>query len=154
MGDLEAVTGGHFSEVAIELVAGSKADRVHDAVDAFGPLLLQLDKYLLDLGVVAHITGKAHLGAGAPVGGKAFHTALELVVLIGEGQFCTFTVHGGGNARGNRQFAGYTNDEYALSAKKSHVLFLFHWASYRGRRFGYRVGKSCLKQLTSIVMLR
>src|SRR5690606_3159597 len=154
MGDLEAFAGGHFGEVAIQLVTGGETDRVNDAVDALGPLLLQLGEYLLDLGIVGHVTGKAHVCAGTPAGGEFFHTALELVILVGEGQFGTFAVHGRGNARGNGQLAGYTNNEYALSAKKSHVLFLFHWASHRGRSFGYRVGEGSLQQLTGVVMLR
>src|SRR5690606_2151608 len=153
VGDLEAFAGGHFGEVAIQLVTGGETDRVNDAVDALGPLLLQLGEYLLDLGIVGHVTGKAHVCAGTPAGGEFFHTALELVVLVGEGQLGTFAVHGCGDARGNGQLAGYTNDEYTLSAKKSHVLFLFLWASQRGRSFGHRVGDGCLEQLTGIVML-
>src|SRR5690606_4850420 len=154
VGDLEAIAGGDFSEVAVQLVAGCKAHRMHDAVDPFGPFLLQLGEYLLDLRVVSYVTGKAHFGAGAPAFGKLFDAALELVVLVGEGQFGAFAVHGRGDARGNGQLAGYTNDEYALSAKKSHVLFLFLWASHRGRSFGYRVGEGSFEQLTGVVMLR
>src|SRR5690554_2039112 len=63
VGDLETVTGGDFGEVAVQLVAGGKTDRVYDAVDAFGPFLFQLDKYLFDLLVIGNITGKAHVHA-------------------------------------------------------------------------------------------
>src|SRR5690606_13502447 len=66
VGGLEAIAGGDFSEVAVQLVAGCKAHRMHDAVDPFGPFLLQLGEYLLDLRVVSYVTGKAHFGAGAP----------------------------------------------------------------------------------------
>ncbi|MNJ63538.1 hypothetical protein D3C77_594500 [compost metagenome] len=121
MGDAEAVTGGDFGEVAVQLVARGEADGVDDAVQAI-PLLAQLLEYLGDIRVVGDVAGEAHLGAGAPAGGELLDATLELVVLISERQFGAFTVHGGGDARGDRQFAGNADDQYALTGEKTHVL--------------------------------
>src|SRR5690606_28932780 len=123
VGDLEAFTGGHFGEVAVQLVARGEAHGVHDAVQAVPPLA----QFLEDLGdvlVVGDVAGEAQVGAGAPAGGEIFHAALELVVLVGESELGTFAVHGRGDACGDRQLAGDTDDQYALTGEKTHVLFL------------------------------
>ncbi len=130
VGNAEAFTGGDFGEVAVQLVARSETNGVNDAIQAV-PLLGQLDEYLLDFGVVGHIAGEAQLRTGAPAGSEFFNPAFQLFVLIGEGQFGALAVHGGGDAGGNGQFAGYANDEYALSAEKSHSAFLFSAWPYR-----------------------
>src|SRR5690606_4104229 len=116
VGNLVAIAGGCFGEVAVQLVARGKAHRVHDTVDTIGPFLAQLGEHLLDLGIIGHVTGEAHVRTGTPVAGETFDAALELVVLVGEGQLSTFAVHGRGNTRRDGQFAGNTNDEYAFSA--------------------------------------
>ena len=130
VGDAETFTGGDFGKVAVQLVARGKADGVHDAIQAV-PLFRQLDEYLFDLGVIGHIAGEAQLRTGAPAGSEFFNPAFQLFVLIGEGQFGALAVHGRGNAGGNGQFAGDANDEYALSAEKSHSAFLFSAWPYR-----------------------
>ncbi len=121
MGDLEAFTGGDFGEVAVELVARSEADRVHDAVQAV-PLLAQFFEYARDLFIVGDVAGEAQLRARAPTGSEFLDATLELVALVGESQFCTFAMHGGGDAGGNRKFAGNADDQYALTGEKTHVL--------------------------------
>src|SRR5690606_13147789 len=105
VGDAEAFAGGDVGEVAVELVAGSVADRVDDAVQTI-PLLAQGFEDRGDVVIVGHVAGEAHLGAGAPAFGELLDTALELVVLVGEGQLGAFTVHGGGDAGRDGQFAG------------------------------------------------
>ena len=121
VGNLETFTGSDFGKVAIELIAWGEADRVDDAVQAI-PLLAQLLEHLGNIRVVGDVAREAHLGAGAPAGGELLDATLELVVLISERQFSAFTVHGGGDARGNRQFAGNADDQYALTGEKTHVL--------------------------------
>jgi len=120
VGNTKAFAGGDFGEVAVQLVARRETYRVDDAVQAV-PLLAQGFENLGDLFVVGYVTGEAQLGAGAPAGGEFFDAALELVVLVGEGQFGAFAVHGGSDARGNRQFAGDANDQYALTGEKTHI---------------------------------
>src|SRR5690606_30417722 len=114
VGDLEAFTGGDFGEVAIELVARGETDRVDDTVQAV-PFLAQRFEYGGDFLIAGHVAGEAQVGAGAPAGGEVFHAALELLVLVGESQLGTFAVHGSGDTRGDGQFAGNANDEYALT---------------------------------------
>ncbi len=121
MGDLEAFAGGDFGEVAVQLVARGEADGVNDAVQAV-PLLAQLLEHAGDVFVIGDVAGEAQLRARAPAGGEFLDAALELVVLVGESQFSTFAMHGGGDARGNRQFAGNADDQYALTGEKTHVL--------------------------------
>ncbi|MNP44841.1 hypothetical protein D3C76_1387180 [compost metagenome] len=121
MGDAEAVTGGDFGEVAIQLVARGEAHGVDDAVQAI-PLLAEGFEYRDDFLVVGNVTGEAQVGAGAPARGKLFHAALQLFVLVGEGELGAFAVHGCSDARCDGQFAGYANDQYALTGEKTHVL--------------------------------
>ncbi|MNF40063.1 hypothetical protein D3C84_210600 [compost metagenome] len=86
-----------------------------DAVQAV-PLFAQGFECRGDFFIAGDVAGKAQLGTGAPAGGKLFDATLEFFVLISEGQFGTFAVHGRGDARGDGQFAGNANDQYALTA--------------------------------------
>ena len=60
MGDTEAFTSSDFRKVAVQLITGSKADRVDDAVQSI-PLLAQFDEYLIDLGIIGNIAREAQL---------------------------------------------------------------------------------------------
>ena len=91
MGDFEAITGNRVHVIAVQLVARGETDGVDDAVQAV-PLLAQGFEDLGDLLVVGHVAGEAQLGAGAPAGGEFLDAALELVVLVGEGELGAFAV--------------------------------------------------------------
>src|SRR5690606_6184593 len=121
MGDLEAFAGGDFGEVAVELIAGGEAHRMDDAVQAI-PLLRQCFKDTDDLRIVGDIAREAQLGVGAPALGEFLDATLELVVLVGEGEFGALAMHGSGNARSDGEFTGDAYDQYALSCEKSHVV--------------------------------
>ncbi|MCY1436764.1 hypothetical protein D9M71_528990 [compost metagenome] len=124
MGDAEAVTGGSVGEVAVQLVARGETYGVNDHVQAV-PLLAQLFEDLGDFFVAGHVAREAQFRARAPACGELFDTALELFVLVGEGKFCALAMHGGSDAGCDGQFTGDTDDQYALTGEKTHVLFLF-----------------------------
>ncbi|MNF65394.1 hypothetical protein D3C84_471530 [compost metagenome] len=124
MGDAEAVTGGSVGEVAVQLVARGETYGVNDHVQAV-PLLAQLFEDLGDFFVAGHVAREAQFRARAPACGELFDTALELFVLVGEGKFCALAMHGGSDAGCDGQFAGDTDDQYALTGEKTHVLLLF-----------------------------
>src|SRR5690606_34393782 len=123
VGNLETFAGGDFSEVAIQLIARCEAHRVNDTVQAV-PLFAQLCEDVDDIVVIGHVAREAQLRTRAPASGEFFNAALELVVLVSEGELGAFAVHGGGDARGDRQLAGDTDDQDALTGEKTHVLFL------------------------------
>jgi AcrR family transcriptional regulator len=115
MGNAKAFAGGDFGEVAVQLVARGETDRVNDAVQAV-PLLAQGLEHRDDFFIAGHITREAQFGVGAPACRELFDPPFEFLVLISEGQFCAFSVHGRGDTRGDGQFAGNANDQYALTA--------------------------------------
>ncbi|MNY46937.1 hypothetical protein D3C86_1821650 [compost metagenome] len=121
MSDLEAFTGGDFGKVAVQLVARSEADRVDDTVQTI-PLLGQFLENAGDVVIVGHVAREAQVRAGAPACGELFDAALELVVLVGEGQFRTLAVHRGGDAGGDGQLAGDADDQHALTGEKTHCV--------------------------------
>ncbi|MND84548.1 hypothetical protein D3C80_764420 [compost metagenome] len=124
MSDAETFTGGGFGEVAVQLVARGEADGVHDAVQAV-PLLAQLFEDLGDFFIAGHIAREAQLRARTPALCELFDTTLEFVVLISEGKLSALAMHGGSDAGCDGQLAGDTDDQYALTGEKTHVLLLF-----------------------------
>ncbi|MNR03173.1 hypothetical protein D3C85_1190540 [compost metagenome] len=122
--DAETVTGGGFGEVAVQLVARGEADGVHDAVQAV-PLLAQLFEDLGDFFIAGHVAREAQLRARTPALCELFDTTLEFVVLISEGKLSALAMHGGSDAGCDGQLAGDTDDQYALTGEKTHVLLLF-----------------------------
>ena len=58
MGDTEAFPGGHVGKVAIQLIAGGKAHRMDNAIQAV-PLFAQGGEHCLDFFIACHIAGVA-----------------------------------------------------------------------------------------------
>lgn len=122
MGDAEALAGGHRGEVAVELIAWSESDGVDDDVQAV-PVLAQGGEHRFDLAVVGHVW-EAQLRPRAPATGELLHPAPELVVLVGEGQFGAFPVHGGGDAGSDGELAGDSDDQARFPVRNPMVRSL------------------------------
>ena len=121
LGDAEGLAGETVEEVALERLAGCEGDRVHQAVEAV-PVLADLFEEAGDLGVVLHVEREDQ--RAAEVRGELGDAILEAVVLIGEGKFRAFAVHGLGNAVRNRTVAQQTRDQDSFAGEKAHGLRL------------------------------
>src|SRR5690606_37495924 len=94
--------------------------RMDDAVQAV-PVLAEAAEHGVDFRIVGNVTGETQFLAAAEFLGGAFDAGFEFVVLVGEGEFGTFTVHGFGNTPGDGTLTGDTHDQIAFAGKKAHV---------------------------------
>ncbi len=117
MGDAEVLAGQALQVFALDRFARGEADRMHQDVEAI-PALAQLGEDVVDLRVLGDVQRQHDVGV-ALLGG-ILDARLELVVLVGEGEFGALTEHRFGDAAGDRTLAGDTDDQGALAGQKSH----------------------------------
>jgi uncharacterized membrane protein len=115
--DFEAFTGYGINVVAVQLIARCETDGVHEAVK-FRPCFRQLGEHAIDAFILSNVTFQND--AGTQLRGKLFHTAFQLLVLVGERQLSAFTVHSLCDAVCDGQFAGNASYQNALTGKKTH----------------------------------
>ena len=89
-------------------------------VEALRPALAELLEARCDLRIVGDVERQDDIAA--QFGGRFLYPRKQLLVLVGEGQFGAFAVHGFGDAAGDRTLAGDSGDQCALALQETHVL--------------------------------
>ena len=102
---------------ALDRLARREADRVHEDVEPV-PVLAQLGEAGIDLRVFGDVQ-RDH-DVRAVFRGGVLDARLQLVALVGEGEFRTLAAHGLGDAVGDRALAGDAGDECTLALQESH----------------------------------
>ena len=121
MGDFKAFTRDRVDVVAVELVGGSKANRVNETIERW-PYFYQLAEQRFNARVFRHVARQHNVRVQR--GGEIFHAAFQFVVLIRERQFGPFAVHRLGNAVGDGQFAGDAGNQDTFAGKKTHSVII------------------------------
>src|SRR5690606_18350843 len=118
MGLGEVLAGQPVQEAAGDGFARGEGDGVHQDVEAVAPVPAELFVHRRDLGVVGDVERERR--SAAELGGRFLHPRLQLFILVGEGQFGTFAVHGLGNAVGDGTLAGDAGDQCTLALQETH----------------------------------
>ena len=116
--DREPLARQAFEETTIERFARRIADRMHQDVETI-PALAEFSEYAVDLRIIGDVA-RQHDVRPARLRGR-FHARLELVHLIGKGEFRAFAMHRFGDAAGDRALAGDADDQCALSLQETHA---------------------------------
>ena len=117
MGQGEVLASQAVQETTGDGFARGESDGVHQNVEAV-PLLAELLETRGDLRIVGHVQRQHDVAA--VFGGRFFDTRFQTIVLVGEGQFRAFPVHGFGDTRGDGTVAGDAGDECALALQETH----------------------------------
>src|SRR3569623_1684512 len=117
----KTLAGRAVDIIALQLLARRIGRGMGDDVDGV-PARAEFGEYVLDLAIVGEIARQHDLRAAFRRG--SFHAGLQFFVLIGEGEFRAFAVHGLGDAPGDGAAARDADDQCAFALEKSHNIFL------------------------------
>ena len=109
--------GSDIDEIAVEFARRSKGQAMHQSIETV-PGLRQIRKQTRNFRITGYIAGKQQIRTGGL--GYLPDAFAQPLVLIGKRQFGAFPVHRAGDARGDGQLAGYTQNENSFSFEKSH----------------------------------
>ena len=113
--------GAAFEETPFDGFARGEGDGVDEAVQP-APLFAKTGEDGVDFGVACHVAGQEDFAA--KFGAHFFDARFEFVVLVGEGEFGAFAVHGLGDAVGDGEVAGKAGDEDFFAAEEAHGFVL------------------------------
>ena len=139
MRDAEGLAREAVEELARDRLARGEADRMHEAVEAFRPGLLQAGEQGLDLLVAADVAVEDELRA--ELGGGLGDAILEALAHVAEGELGALPMAGTRDAIGDRAVVQNARDEQALAGEESHAavsgLLIPRGLSHRhGCRYG------------------
>ena len=119
MRDGIAFTRDRLGEAAFELVARRKADRMHEDVELI-PVLAQVLEHGIDFFVARNVALEQQVGVLPQAFGQFLDAPLELVVLVGEGEFGTLTRERFCDSRCDRAIARDANDQRPFAGHEAH----------------------------------
>ncbi len=132
MRDGKALARYGLDEAACELFARCEADRVHEDVELV-PMPGKPVEHGIDFLIRTDIARKQQLRALAEALGQFFDAALQLVILVCERQFGTFTGKCLGDTCGNGTIACDADDQRPFTGHEAHMFFpcrnLAFWAT-------------------------
>jgi len=120
VGDAKAFARQAVEELAGDRLARREADRVHEAVEAFGPRGPDALEQGGDLLVAADVAVEDQLRV--EFGGEFGDALLEALALVAEGEFGAFAMAGSRHAVGDRAVVEYARNEQAFAGEESHAV--------------------------------
>ena len=115
--DRVRVPGEGFEIVALQCLAGSECDRVHDDVESV-PAFTQRFERAVDLGIACDVAFQDDVRAR--LGREPGHALAETFVLAGEREVGALPAHRARNSPGDRAIAGNPQDQGSLAFEKRH----------------------------------